>query len=276
MKRKQLNHINNRQHKKLEEQFERIAENCTIENIHQLRVAYKKLRAFVRMVSQRNETSREIKIAKKIKIAYAVSGTIRDLQLQRQRILKAVKGDPEKPHEYLTLLQKDIYQLKPVLLAIHFKKIIAESRKKMAATMPNNFWVTHFKLFAQQKWAVIHSIITSGNFNDDNMHNIRKNLKDLFYNLALYKGVEHKKLLHSVANGKEEQYFEELIDELGNFQNKCMAVSLLKPYQLSRVSQHNWVLLEKIKKRWIKEKGGMKRLLVKQLKATITPLKIKE
>ncbi len=273
MNKKQLNHINNRQHKKLEEQFERIAENCTIENIHELRVAYKKLRAFARMVSQGNETSGEIKIAKKLKEAYAVSGSIRDLQLQRQRIPKAVKGDPEKPHEYLKLLQKEIRQLKPVLLAIHFKKIITESRKKMAATMPDNVWVRHFKLFAQQKWGVIHSIIAVENFNDDNMHSIRKNLKDLFYNLALHKGVEHKKLLHSIAKGKEEQYFEALINELGNFQNKCMAVSLLKSYYLSRVSQHNRELLEKIKKRWTKEKEGMKRLLVKQLKETITPIK---
>ena len=273
MNRKQLNHINNRQHKKLQEQFEKIADNCTIENIHQLRVGYKKLRAFVRMGSQRNETSREIKISKKLKEAYAVSGTIRDLQLQRQQILKAAKGDPEKPHEYLKLLQKQIRRLKPVLLAIHFKKTIAESRKKMAATMPDNVWVTHFKLFAQQKWGVIHSIIAVENFNDDNMHSIRKNLKDLFYNLALHKGVEHKKLLHSIAKGKEEQYFEALINELGNFQNKCMAVSLLKPYYLSRVSQHNRELLEKIKKRWTKEKAGMKRLLVKQLKETITPIK---
>ena len=139
--------------------------------------------------------------------------------------------------------------------------------------MPDNFWAAHFKLFAQQKWAVIHSIITSGNFNDDNMHSIRKNLKDLFYNLTLYKGAEHKKLLHRITNGKSKQYFEELIDELGNFQNKCMAVSLLKPYQLNRVSQHDRELLEKIKKRWVKEKAGMKRLLVRQLKETITPIK---
>ncbi len=273
MNRKQLNHINNRQHKKLQEQFEKIADNCTIENIHQLRVGYKKLRAFIRMGSQRNETSREIKISKKLKEAYAVSGTIRDLQLQRKQILKAAKGDPEKPHEYLKLLQKQIRRLKPVLLAIHFKKTIAESRKKMASTMPDNFLAADFKLFAQQKWSVIHSIIAEGNFNDNNLHSIRKNLKDLFYNLALYKGVEHKKLLHSIANGIEKQYFEELIDELGNFQNKCMAVCLLKPYQLSSVSQHNRELLEKIKKRWTKEKAGMKRLLVKQLKETITPIK---
>ncbi len=270
MNREQINHISNRQHRRLQGQFKKAVEDFSVENIHQFRVAYKKLRSFLRMIAFVNKTTGEITISKKLKRAYYIAGLIRDLQLQRLRLQQATKGQPKKPAAYLNLLQKEINSNKPELSNIFIKNPVGENRKKTAAFFPHKFQPRDFKLYAQKKWAIIQSLLASGYISDDNMHSIRKCLKDLFYNLNLYKGGVHDKLLNSAIKVKDEQYFHELIEQLGNFQNSCTAISLFSAYPPNRVNKYNCELLERIKKKWMKDKAAAKRLLVEQLKKGIT------
>ena len=108
MNQEQIKHITNNHYRKLNKYIKKISEHFNEEAIHQFRVEYKKLRAFFRMISQQHDTAGEIKISKKLKKGYNISGSIRDLQLQQQRIISATKQELKKPKAYLTLLQKEI------------------------------------------------------------------------------------------------------------------------------------------------------------------------
>ena len=268
MNHKQIKHITNNHYRKLKKQIKIVAENFDMEAIHQFRIAYKKLRAFLRMISQDYETADEIKISKKLKKSYNISGSIRDLQLQ-QRILEATKQELKKPQAYISLLQKEIEKLQPELSEIFLEKPVTESKKKTDASIPDKFELNGFSNFVQKKWEAIYAIIASRHFSDDNIHAIRKSLKDLFYNLKIYEGVEHELLSLSIWKGKDEQYFNKLLDELGSFQDKCTAIALLKSYWLNSLNIYNRELLERIKKGWVKDKVRMKKLLVKELKADV-------
>ena len=221
------------------------------------------------MISQDHETAGEIKISKKLKKGYNISGSIRDLQLQQQRILEATKQELKKPQAYLRLLQKEIEKLQPELSEIFLEKPVTESKKKTGTSIPDEFQLNSFRNFVQKKWAAIYAIIASRHFSDDNIHTIRKNLKDLFYNLKMYEGIENELLSLSIWKGKNEQYFNKLLDELGSFQDKCTAIALLKFYWLNSLNTYNRELMERIKKGWIKDRVNMKRLLVKKLKADV-------
>jgi len=271
MNQEQIKHIINNHYRKLKKHIKKVSEDFDVEAIHQFRVEYKKLRAFLRMISQQHETAGEIKISKKLKKGYNISGSIRDLQLQQQRIMAATKQEFKKPQAYLTLLQKEIDKLKPELSEIFLEKPAAESKKKTDALIPDEFPLNSFRNFVQKKWATIYAIIASRHFSDDNIHAIRKSLKDLFYNLKIYGGVEHELLWLSIWKGKDEQYFNKLLDELGIFQDNCTAIALLKPYWLNSLNKYNRELLERIKKGLIKDKVSMKQLLVLQLKTDIVP-----
>ena len=268
MNHKQIKHITNNHYRKLKKQIKIVAENFDMEAIHQFRIAYKKLRAFLRMISQDYETADEIKISKKLKKSYNISGSIRDLQLQ-QRILEATKQELKKPQAYISLLQKEIEKLQPELSEIFLEKPVTESKKKTDASIPDKFELNGFSNFVQKKWEAIYAIIASRHFSDDNIHAIRKSLKDLFYNLKIYEGVEHELLSLSIWKGKDEQYFNKLLDELGSFQDKCTAIALLKSYWLNSLNIYNRELLERIKKGWVEDKVRMKKLLVKELKADV-------
>ena len=267
----QIKHITNNHYRKLKKYFTRIIHGFDAETIHQFRVEYKKLRAFFRMLSQGHETAGEIKISEKLKRGYNISGSIRDLQLQLQRIPEAIKQDLRKSLVYLALLQREIDKLKPELSEVFSENPVDESKRKTDTSLPDEFQLSGFKVFIQNKWTTIKTIITSNHFSDDNIHAIRKSLKDLYYNWKIYEGTEQEALSISSWNGKGEQYFNQLIDELGSFQDKCTAIALLKSYWLNSLDTYNKELLGRIKKGWIKDKVSMKKLLVKKLRADFFP-----
>jgi CHAD domain-containing protein len=132
----QIKNITNSRYRKLKKHIERVAESFDAEAIHQFRVEYKKLRAFFRMLSQGEDAGGEIKILKKLKKGYNVSGYIRDLQLQQLRIMEASKPEPKKPQAYLTLLQKEIDKLKPELVEIFSENPV---KRKPMQLFPRNF-----------------------------------------------------------------------------------------------------------------------------------------
>jgi CHAD domain-containing protein len=223
------------------------------------------------MLSQQHEEAGEIKVFKKLKIGYNISGSIRDLQLQQQRITEATKKDTKKPLAYLTILQKEIDKLKPEFSEIMLEDPVNESKKKTDAAVPEEFTLKSFRSFAEKKWMAIYAIILSGHFSDDNIHAVRKSFKDLFYDLKIYKGIEYETLSITAWKGKGEQYFDKILDELGSFQDNCTAISLLKSYWLISLNTYDREQLELIKKNWIKNKVSMKKLLLKKLKTDFSP-----
>jgi CHAD domain-containing protein len=266
MNKKKIEHITNEHYRKLKKHLKQLMPELAPETIHEFRVEYKKLRAFLRMISQEEETGEEIKIAKKLKKGYAAAGSIRDLQLQQQQILEVTRQTKKKPHAYLVLLKKEIEKQKPELSEIILQDPVAESKKKTAAAIPGKFTIKGFRNFARRKWATINAIISSCHFSDDNLHTIRKSLKDVFYNLEIYGGSNQGQ---GKWKQKDEQYFRTLIEELGSSQDKRSAISLLKSYCLNNLNVYNRVLLEDMKKLWTKQKMEMKKLLINKLKLNV-------
>ena len=269
MTKNQVKHIIDDHYRKSKKQLNHIIPGFDPESIHQFRVWYKKLRAFLRMISQQNEKGRGVKFFKKLKKAYKISGSIRDLQLQQQRIQQTINPKLKKPEGYLMLLQKEIEKLKPAFSEIISEEPVSESIKRTGAAIPDKFTLLDFKLFSEKKWDAVNTIVVSGHFSDERIHAIRKNLKDLFYNLKISEGVDGDIESLSVWRGNEEPYIDQLLDELGNFQNNCMAIILIKSYWKDSLIDGNRVKLVKLKKIWEKQKQKQKQLLVKKLKAAV-------
>jgi len=274
MNKEEIKHITDTHYKKIKKHIKQVTKDFDVEAIHQFRVEYKKLRAFLRMMSQQKGNAGEIKISKKLKKGYNISGVIRDLQLQQQRILEVTKEESQKPRAYITLLQKESDRLKKELSEIFLEKPVNECKKKTDVLVPEKFPLNSFRNFILQKWAAIYEIIISGNFNDDNIHAIRKNLKDLFYNLKIYEGIEHDIISLSIWKGKDENYIIQLLDELGKFQDKCVSIALLKSSWINSLNTSNREQLRRIKVAWIKDKLITKKLLIEKLKTDIIPQQV--
>jgi hypothetical protein len=222
------------------------------------------------MLSLQKALDGEIKIPKPLKKCYSIAGAIRDFQLQQLRIMDATKEEPKKPLPYLIFLQDKIDSLKPELSKLFLTNPVDASKKKTDAMLPEKFMLYSFRKFVQQKWIIVFAIIKSGHFSDENIHFIRKNLKDVAYNLNQYKDTRLILLSKSTWKGKDETYYHQLLQELGNFQDKCVAVSLLKSFWISSLNTYNRELLEGIKKAWIKDKLDVKKRLIEKLKMDLS------
>ena len=86
MNRRQIKDIINRHYRNLIKYFRKVKKHFDDEAIHQLREEYKKLRAFLRLLSWQREGKETAKISGRLKRCYTIAGSIRDLQLQQQRI----------------------------------------------------------------------------------------------------------------------------------------------------------------------------------------------
>jgi hypothetical protein len=111
----------------------------------------------------------------------------------------------------------------------------------------------------------IYTMIESRNFIDDNLHAIRKSLKDLYYNQKLYEAIENRKLSIGINIGKEASWFVKLLNDLGKHQDMRVAMGLLKPGVFNYFNRNSREQMERIKKAWAKNKAHLKKLLVKQL-----------
>lgn len=264
MDKKEAKHIIDDRYGKMKKELDHIIPGFDVETIHQFRVAYKKLRAVFRMLSYKKEQG--LKIGKKLKNTYRTTGAIRDLQLQQQRVIAATKGEPEKPKAYLSYIKREIGKLKPALAELIGSNPVVDSKKKSSSGIPRKFSKADFKAFVQNKWAAINTMITAGNFTDEHVHAIRKYLKDLIYNLNMFNGVEQDIVSMSIWNKKDEQYVYLLLTELGNFQDMCMSIILLRSYLLKNLSETDRNMALRLKNRWTKEKRNLKRSLASKLR----------
>ena len=190
--------------------------------------------------------------------------------MQQQHLLKAVKAkEIKKPDSYLNLLQKESDLLKEELLKIVTTKAVAYNYKKTSALLPDKFSIKKFRNFLQQQWDIIDAIILCERLSDENIHSIRKNLKDIFFNLTIYEKTKHGILINSIWRGKDAAYYSTLLTELGNSHDIFTCISLIRIKLVKDLNKQNLEQLNKIKKVWQKQKATIKKTLITRLKTEL-------
>lgn len=228
-----------------------------MKSIHQFRVTYKRLRAFLRMPGDGTLLNRKIKMSRKIKAAYMAAGRIRDLQLHQEHIT----GTAEKSNRIppVKLYADETIKAKRLFAKTYTEINFSKAKNEIVASIPGKFSPASFKLFIRKKWEAVKTIVVSENFSDTNLHRVRKNLKDLFYNLELFKGSEYKIMCRLACKNKRISYFKKLLKELGNFQDKCVAIGLSEVYH--KKPHHP------TRNKWEVEKERNKKKIIASLKA---------
>ncbi|GAB2824354.1 CHAD domain-containing protein [Ferruginibacter profundus] len=264
MKRKQVENIIYTHFKKLQVHFNSFALTCNAESIHLFRVEYKKLRAFLRLLAIQKKGSGKIKVSKKLKEIYHITGSIRDLQLQQQRITAFTEKIVKKPLHCIAILQKKIDELQKTLLQFSIKKIIARSKKKIGLFIPDRLSKSEFLIFFATQQETATRFVSGKNLTANNLHTIRKYLKDLLYNYKIYKQNKGSRSI-TVCNKKDDHYLSALLLHLGNFQEITTAITLLKLWSPPLSDKNNRRLLQQVKAKWLSEKRLIKKLLVTEL-----------
>lgn len=269
MKQKKIRKIIDAHYRQLKEQLRKLDGSHDAGHIHGFRVAYKRLRAFLRMLSWQKGMQGEIKLAKGLKKIYHILGKMRDLQLQQERVAEIVDKDTASSPGFDQLLSKEFRQLHKKLSKLLAGNPLKRSHQQTSLLLPTHLNRTCSNNFMQYEWAAIHQVICAGHFEDNALHSIRKSLKDVLYNLKQFESSHHIILFAAPWKYKQPQDIEELLDELGQLQDIVTAIRLVKEQWLGKLTPLQKMTMLQARDQWTRDKQTRKRRVVKKLQAGI-------
>lgn len=250
----------------------KIDEDFDADAIHDFRVSFKKLRALFRMLAIARNHDHLLRMPKAMKRCYSILGEIRDAQLLKQQMEAMVKGSRAALlAPYFAQLQKQNDTAQQEWKEADAGDCIRDAHEKAMKAKHRKITTTLFKNFLHLKLQAIYSIINAGKFTDEHIHFTRKSLKDIHYNIQFFTGDAYGGLLADTWKKLDRAYFEQLLDELGRFQDKCTAIRLQQAVCVNNLPAACRILLQEISVSWRQEKQAMKLDLVKKLKDTFGP-----
>jgi CHAD domain-containing protein len=211
----------------LHRHYQDLLEDFAVEAIHDFRLEVKKLRAFLRMLNACATSKGNLRITKELRAFYGAVGEVRCLQLQEELVNQFCKeAGYAAPVHYLSALlgMESEAKVKVREAAMLFQAEIYHRRLLKAAKGRKFTGVADS--FAAEKTKELVGCLSAVSLQDEDLHGVRKILKDL-----LYVWYWIAPFLSGAMEGQvlTRQYFVTLTEKLGDFQDMCTALTLLAP-----------------------------------------------
>lgn len=259
MKRKALSAVVTRHIKNIEKHCHRLPGSFDQEDIHDLRVDYKKIRAFLRLLHLEKEAG-ELHIPDKLKAVYQMGGKVRDLQLFLAE-LHAMAVTPDLP-VCTTRWNRQLFAYKEqavhTIEAVHFKKLLEEINKELPRRLNDDT----IKKFIHQKIAAIHIVLLAAD-NEKDLHTIRKQLKDIIYSIRIYEN--DLGIPFPITGWKTDSELSDMASGLGDFNDRCIALSLLQSGYNDGCGDDEKNKLHELQSIWQQQKDAQQQQLLHQV-----------
>lgn len=202
------------------ESYHHLLNDFDADDNHDFRVGVKKLRAFIRLTNRN-------KIPKPIKKFYRLVGELRNIQLHEQRV-QSFSDDLEPYletlHQEERSLRKKAMHSAPLSLKRFQKKLVHNAPAKLTQEEKTGFLKQNISRLAQ--------LLALPYYSDEDLHEIRKVLKDIMYNFDYLKDA----MLPAPLNNL--QFMKELTDKLGDFHDLVLALSFVEGTGYVRLQTH--------------------------------------
>jgi len=195
----------------------RLAAHYKKNAIHDFRVDIKKLKAFYRLLSLENTPEKALTLPRKLKKMYSALGAIRDLQQQKAHIDSFARHQGLAPAYLLTRLRHQLKKQRSRKTFLLPHKYFIRQAEKTGRRLPPYISPETLRGFLAQKRDNIRSIVEKGRFEDDALHTIRKNIKDMMYVSAIYTQHLQSALPLLFWPENEQKKMEALAGDLGDY-----------------------------------------------------------
>ena len=224
--------------------------------IHDLRVNYKKVRAFLRLL-QLEKDAGQLHIPDKLKSLYHHCGTVRDWQLFLVEIHDAALTEklPDCMHRWRRQLFTYKEQTVHAVETMHFKRILHSIIKEL----PRQLQHDTIKRFMHQKIAAIHILLLAAD-NEKDLHSIRKQIKDIIYCIRIFE--KDWDIQFPFQGFMSEKELSDMATRLGDFNDQCLAISLLQPSYIDKCNYEEQHILRNLQMNWLHQKEARQRQLL--------------
>lgn len=233
--------------------------------IHLFRVNVKKFRAFLRLLEY--ETGADLKIPHSIKKTYQLAGKIRDRQLCINRITRNKLKNDSRVKEQLAAIQKELELLQEEKAKLPGKERLHKMEQEMAAQLPEAPGGKDIKSYSGQQLAQVAALMQKGMLADEELHTVRKNIKDMIYLQRLFNEDLKKEYSFNLWNKQELEQATKLSHTLGLFNDTCIALLLLAPKTVNEQDIGANNKLSVLRRQWLAAKKRLKTRLQKEMAA---------
>jgi CHAD domain-containing protein len=259
MKKAQLEEVIKKRMRRMQNLCAQVPLTYDIEDIHDLRVEYKKLRAFIRLL-QWEEDAAKLKVPGKLKTIYETGGPVRDLQLFFPLLEPHFSQQPSP--QYLERLHQRLSSAKDKLQQAIFQTSFEKTEESMLHRLPKSLQAETVRKFVQDKITTIQAGMVAIH-HDEDLHTIRKQLKDLTYNIKTFRNDFN--LPFPVSLGNSEEDLNHAVTLLGNYNDLCFAVTFLQTHKEEGLPESEAHLLEQLEKEWLEEKDARQKVVIQKL-----------
>lgn len=227
----QIKHINRHLAAKLLEATENLFPSFEQEPVHRFRVAYKKWRAFLRMLRQVDHTL-DARMPADSKAVYRAMGALRDTQLQQALVLHAFLSNMSEVEGYRQYLEHAVSELVIPLKKKEVVPVFESACKKLTEGIDENIDRDGFLRYLWDNWHLAGTLAAKTDITDEELHQVRKILKDSCYNLSIFPAWLPE-MKETFADTGE---LDKLATRLGTYQDLTVSLSMLRKFLAGEVA----------------------------------------
>lgn len=259
MKREALEDVIIKHISSIEKHCHRLPGSFDQEDIHDLRVDYKKTRAFLRLLHLEKGAG-DLHLSNKLQAVYQVNGKVRDMQLFLAQ-LHTLGVAPALP-VCMARWDQQLFSYKEesvrTIEALHFKRL----RNSIIKELPRQLHDDTIKKFMHQKIAAIHIVLLAAD-NEKDLHTIRKQVKDVIYTMRIYEN--DWGIPFPFSDWKSEKELSDMASELGDFNDRCLALSLLQSGYSDGCDDDEKNKLQELHHEWLMQKEKQQQQLLQRV-----------
>lgn len=247
--------------KQLRKHAHRIPGHFDRETIHQWRTGFKRLRAFLRLISA-GKTRRSRLVLPETKTVYRVAGNIRDLQLFSDNLQREIPDLSTQLPTYLFRLERQLFTAKEAWVSAWEACDFDAQVKAWLDCCPPYLTDEAIQRWLMEKRAGIRLLLLVPD-TEGNLHRLRKLLKDIYYNRQIFE--QHWGIRFPNNTAGQEKNLEQLTTALGEFNDRCVALQWLSAAQLKLLPSTELKLLKSLRLDWMQRKESLREALVDSL-----------
>ena len=264
MKAKEIKKTISGRFRELHNSCDKVRKEFAAKDIHKFRTDVKKLRAFIRLITFSPDKPVQ-KLPKGLRKLYSITGEIRDCQLQLERIKNNTQQNSVELKDYFNLLNNVIRNNRKKLKKKLSANLLASAEKKIKNRLPETFDIKRVVDFAQDKITSMQVLKQTGNNKDDDIHSIRKNLKDVMYAVQMIDDSMKPSFPAVFSGGDDKNKMEQLSDQLGLFTDMSAALSFTEPGYIKKVNADEKKQLLALRAQWLENKQEIREAVLKEL-----------
>lgn len=199
--------------------------------IHDFRVAAKMLRSFIRLLRMQTN-DKELKLTKSFKRLYQIAGAIRDAQLELERMIDKQTLLPT----YMNQLEQKTAIQKQEWLKHYSKKVIKKMEHRLVDRKYGKINPEALPSFCMMQMTAIDTADKQQTILTDNeLHTIRKHVKDIVYTTKLAK--QKWKAGYKKAKDLSTDQLDILASEIGDYNDKRILLEHLSGFSGAQMAE---------------------------------------